>query len=129
MNAADIRRVREAYNLSTAQFAQVLAVARPTVYGWESGRTTPGPHERLILWKLAQATHDPVEFSRTFRAVMDAVQAQEAAPAADASPWTSQAVSFGLGALLGALFASSLGAGEEPPQDARKPRRRKKRKS
>jgi len=120
----EIARIRAAYNLTPTQFAQVLAVSRPTIYAWESGRTMPGPHERMILWRLAQATHDDASFTKTFSAIKQVLQYQQAAPDPAASPWQEspstagstfgeKAVMFGLGVLFGALFA---GAGDPPPK-------------
>jgi transcriptional regulator with XRE-family HTH domain len=123
----DIQTIREAYNLTPTQFARVMAISRPTIYAWESGRTVPGPHERMILWRLAEATHDPQAFTNTFLAIKKALTYQQSAPPSNASPWKQEssssfadnALAFGLGALLGVLFAKAAETSEDQQKESR----------
>ena len=41
MTPADLKAIRESYQLSQADFARLLRIDRRTWYNWESGRTEP----------------------------------------------------------------------------------------
>lgn len=93
----------------------------------------PGPHERLILWRLAEATRDPVSFTNAFQAIQQTLQYSNVAPEPNASPWgqaspssgssfADTAIAFGLGVLFGSLFVP----GKKPNSPRKKAKRTKK---
>ena len=43
MNAADIRRLRQAEGLTQEQFARLLGVTWTTISRWENGKSQPSP--------------------------------------------------------------------------------------
>lgn len=105
-----LRAIREEYRLNVSQFAKLLCVKPPTVYSWESGRTTPGPHERTILWRLWQAAHNPPERQRAFNAIDRALKLPEATPPPPLPTQDANANDFAKGMLVGAGLAVLLSA-------------------
>jgi len=47
--AADIKSIRERFNLSQRTFAEVLGVSTKSIESWEAGRSEPnGPAQRIL---------------------------------------------------------------------------------
>jgi putative transcriptional regulator len=50
----EIRAIREAYDLSQAEFAALLGISVDTVQNWEQGRRTPAGPARILLQVVAK---------------------------------------------------------------------------
>ncbi len=50
----NIKRIRENYNLSQAQFASLLGISTATLQNWEQGRRTPKGAARVLLQVAAK---------------------------------------------------------------------------
>ena len=60
MNPAEIRALRNALDLTQAQFAQLLGVHHLTVWKWEQGRSRPTPHHIAMMQSFRKAQrNDP----------------------------------------------------------------------
>jgi putative transcriptional regulator len=50
----EVREIREAYDLSQAEFAALLGVSVDTLQNWEQGRRTPAGPARILLRIVAK---------------------------------------------------------------------------
>jgi len=65
MKSEDIKKLRQALNLSQEKFARELGVTTGTVLRWELGRTSPSPLAQEKLVRLAKkAVRDGVMSGR-----------------------------------------------------------------
>jgi putative transcriptional regulator len=63
-----VRELREAYDLSQAEFAALLGISVDTLQNWEQGRRTPAGPARVLLQVVAkhpEAVWDVVRPRRT----------------------------------------------------------------
>ena len=49
INAPDVKRIRESYNLSQPEFAAMLGIGVGTLRNWEQGRRAPDGPARVLL--------------------------------------------------------------------------------
>lgn len=64
----EVSRIREAYDLSQAEFATLLGISVDTLQNWEQGRRTPAGPARILLQVVAkhpEAVWDVVRPRRT----------------------------------------------------------------
>jgi putative transcriptional regulator len=64
----EVSRIREAYDLSQAEFAALLGISVDTLQNWEQGRRTPAGPARILLQVVAkhpEAVWDVVRPRRT----------------------------------------------------------------
>ncbi len=54
VEALDVRRIREAYHLSQAEFAALLGISVDTLQNWEQGRRAPQGPARVLLQVVAR---------------------------------------------------------------------------
>ena len=54
MEAADVRSIREQYQLSQARFAALLGISPKTLQNWEQGRRLPEGPARVLLQVAAK---------------------------------------------------------------------------
>jgi putative transcriptional regulator len=54
VEAPDVRRIREAYNLSQAEFAALLGISVDTIQNWEQEHRTPAGPARVLLQVVAK---------------------------------------------------------------------------
>jgi putative transcriptional regulator len=50
----EVRKIRETYDLSQAEFAALLGISVDTVQNWEQGRRTPAGPARVLLQVVAK---------------------------------------------------------------------------
>ena len=50
----EVREIREAYDLSQAEFAALLGISVDTVQNWEQGRRVPAGPARVLLQVVAK---------------------------------------------------------------------------
>jgi len=68
MEVPEVSRIREAYDLSQAEFAALLGISVDTLQNWEQGRRTPAGPARILLQVVAkhpEAVWDVVRPRRT----------------------------------------------------------------
>lgn len=64
----EVREIREAYDLSQAEFAALLGISVDTVQNWEQGRRMPAGPAKILLQVVAkhpEAVWDVVRPKRT----------------------------------------------------------------
>lgn len=64
----EVSQIREAYDLSQAEFAALLGISVDTLQNWEQGRRTPAGPARILLQVVArhpEAVWDVVRPRRT----------------------------------------------------------------
>lgn len=54
VGAPEVRGIREAYDLSQAEFAALLGISVDTLQNWEQGRRTPAGPARILLQVVAK---------------------------------------------------------------------------
>ena len=68
VEAPEVKRIREGFDLSQAEFAALLGISVDTVQNWEQGRRTPAGPARVLLQVVAKhpgAVWDAVRPKRT----------------------------------------------------------------
>jgi putative transcriptional regulator len=50
----EVKEIREAYDLSQAEFAALLGISVDTLQNWEQGRRTPAGPARILLQVVAK---------------------------------------------------------------------------
>jgi len=68
VEALEVSRIREAHDLSQAEFAALLGISVDTLQNWEQGRRTPAGPARVLLQVVAkhpEAVWDVVRPRRT----------------------------------------------------------------
>lgn len=54
MEVPEVKEIREAYDLSQAEFAALLGISVDTLQNWEQGRRTPAGPARVLLQVVAK---------------------------------------------------------------------------
>ena len=54
IEAPDVKRIREQYQLSQSEFAALLGISVKTLQNWEQGRRTPHGSARILLQVAAK---------------------------------------------------------------------------
>ena len=68
VDALDVKRIRENFNLSQSQFSALLGISVRTLQNWEQGRRTPRGPARVLLQVAAEhpkAVWDVARSART----------------------------------------------------------------
>lgn len=54
VDTPEVKEIREAYDLSQAEFAALLGISVDTLQNWEQGRRTPAGPARILLQVVAK---------------------------------------------------------------------------
>lgn len=68
VDSPEVKGIREAYDLSQAEFAALLGISVDTLQNWEQGRRTPAGPARILLQVVAkhpEAVWDVVRSKQT----------------------------------------------------------------
>ncbi len=136
MTPEEVKALRLKLGVTQSQLARALGVSEQTIYNWERGLATPTRYDAVVLLRMAELADTP-EGRERIREAVEQAQYMRPAPAEKPKPGISAgeafaigALGFGLGALLGALFAaaavegarkkrSSNGEAEQPPDEGK----------
>lgn len=120
--AQEIKALRQTIGLTQAQIARALGVTEQTVYSWERGTASPSRFDEIVILRMRELARTAAGRAQIHEAVM---KAQYMPPAPSAAPKSEGVIAgdvlaigvgaFGLGVLLGALFASGEGKKKKKP--------------
>lgn len=123
---SEIKLLRADYGLTQDQLAKILGVTAQAVYYWERDEYQPAPHHLQNLAQMWNARFDSQHRDLIERWLSERLAAPEAISApkstTNGSALIAAAGAFGLGLLLGAVFAEGDKPKRRPSKKKRKSR-------